>query len=201
MKKLFTSVILGTALYQTVPVKTAPISLQDAFRDMATSAPKTVYNASPVQAVALSASYDIRSHSIITGGRLDEEFGGVLKGKGHKFVQEARKNGICPIFLAAVSMHESANGRSEFARTKNNVFGIFLNGKYHKFASVDECIEFTAKLLAGRIYARNPTIQGVQRIYCPVGAKNDPKGLNKYWLSGVMAKMQTLWGKTIYVTA
>jgi len=178
------------------------ITLQDAFRHMATRATRAPRATQvQVQAVALTSSYDIRTHSVITGARLNEELGGVLAGKGHKFIAEARKHGICPIFLAAVAMHESANGKSEFARHRNNVCGIFRNGKYHRFTSVDECIEFTARLLASRIYAKNPTIQGVQRIYCPVGAKNDPRGLNKYWLSGVMSKIEKLWGRTIYVSA
>ncbi len=65
---------------------------------------------------------------------------------------------------------------------------------------MDECIEYSAKLLAGKIYRKNPTIAGVQKIYCPVGAANDPKGINKYWLSGVMSKMRLFWGENIYVT-
>jgi hypothetical protein len=176
------------------------ITLLEAFREMASSV-KSVFvpKAKPVKSVELSKDYNIHNHSIIASGRLDQFLGGVLAGKGEKFLSEARKNNICPIFLAAISMHESANGKSDFARNRNNVFGIYLRGQYHRFKNVDECIEFSAKLLAGRIYSKNPTIVGVQRIYCPVGADNDPKGLNKYWLSGVMDKMQKLWGKTIYL--
>lgn len=176
------------------------ITLTEAFRDVAANVKKTIApKARPVSSVSLSKDYNIYNYSLIASGRLDEEFDGALKNKGQKFLAEARKNGVCPIFLAAIAMHESANGKSEFARERNNVFGIFLKGKYHRFESVDECIEFSAKLLAGRIYSKNPTVVGVQRIYCPVGAKNDPKGLNRYWLNGVLDKMQKLWGKTIYV--
>lgn len=176
------------------------IKLLDAFREMALKVKNTFSpKAKPVKTVSLSKDYNIHNHSIIASGRLDQFLSGVLAGKGEKFLAEARKNNICPIFLAAIAMHESANGKSLFAREKNNVFGIFLRGKYHTFESVDECIEFSAKLLAGRIYSKNPTIVGVQRIYCPVGAKNDPKSLNKYWLGGVLDKMEKLWGKTIYL--
>lgn len=186
------------AAYQ--PANEPSIKLIDAFRDMAATVTKTIApKARSVSAVSLSKDYNIHNYSIIASGRLDEEFSGVLKNKGQKFLAEARKNNICPIFLAAIAMHESANGQSAFAREKNNVFGIFMKGKYHSFDSVDECIEFTAKLLAGRIYSKNPTVVGVQRIYCPVGAKNDPKGLNKHWLGGVLDKMEKLWGKEIYV--
>ena len=176
------------------------VKLLDAFREMALNAKRIfVPKAKPVKTVSLSKDYNIHNHSIIASGRLDQFLGGVLAGKGEKFLAEARKNNICPIFLVAIAMHESANGKSLFAREKNNVFGIFLKGKYHTFECVDECIEFSAKLLAGRLYSKNPTIVGVQRIYCPVGAKNDPKSLNKYWLGGVLDKMEKLWGKTIYL--
>ena len=29
------------------------------------------------------------------------------------------------------------------------------------------------------------TIELIQPKYCPIGAANDPKGLNKYWVGGV----------------
>lgn len=175
-------------------------SLLEAFRSMAAKT-KAVFlpKASPVKAVLLNKNYSIHNHSVITAARLDMFLKGVLSNKGEVFIREARKNNICPLFLVAIAMHESANGQSKFARYRNNVFGIYMKGKYHSFSSVDECIGFTAKLLAGRIYNKNPTIVGVQKIYCPVGAKNDPKGINKYWLDGVMSKMKLLWGETIYV--
>lgn len=175
-------------------------SLLEAFRSMAAKT-KAVFSpkASPVKAVPLSKHYSIHNHSVVTAARLDMFLRGVLSGKGSVLIREARKNNICPLFLSAIAIHESANGKSLFARTKNNVFGIYLKGKYHSFSSVDECIGFTAKLLNGRIYSKNPTVGGVQRIYCPVGAKNDPKSLNKYWLDGVLSKMKMLWGETIYV--
>jgi hypothetical protein len=181
-------------------VQARKLTLLEAFKDMADkiSRPK----ARPVQEVEVTRHYDVRQHSIITSGRLDQFLGGVLKGKGQKFIEVARQNNICPIFFAAICMHESANGASKFSREKNNVFGIFKNGKYHSFENVDECIEFAGKLLGGRIYVKggNYTVQKIQMIYCPVGAKNDPKGLNRYWLDGVLDKMVKLWGKKLFVT-
>jgi len=184
--------------------ETQRISLIQAFRNMF----KQVKNAiSPDKAqqaygAAISSSYKITSRSIITSHRLNDVFDGVIKGKGQKFIDEARKNDICPIFLAAIAIHESANGNSLFARNKNNIFGIYLNKKYHTFDTVDDCIEYSAKLLGGRLYAKskNPTIQGVQKVYCPVGAANDPKSLNKYWLNGVIDKMVKIQGKVVYYT-
>jgi hypothetical protein len=197
---VFVALIVGAVHFSRAQTN-EKISLVDAFRLMAANT-KNVFapKARPVHVVSLTKDYNIHNYSVIASGRLDAFFQGVLSGKGQKFIEEARKNNICPLFLAAIAMHESANGKSLIARTKNNVFGIYLNKKYHSFRSVDECIEYAAKLLAGKIYRKNPTIAGVQKIYCPVGAANDPKGINKYWLSGVMSKMRLFWGENIYVT-
>lgn len=184
---------------------TKKIALLDAFRDMANSVKDAIMRpkARPVKEVEVSKNYDVRQYSVITSGRLDQFLGGVLKNKGQKFIEVARQNNICPIFFAAICMHESANGASKFSREKNNVFGIFKNGKYHNFESVDECIEFAGKLLGGRLYVKggNYTVLKIQKVYCPVGAKNDPQGLNKYWLDGILSKMKKLWGEKVFVAA
>ena len=177
------------------------LGLLEAFKDMAEKVIRP--KARPVFEVEISKNYDVRQHSIITSGRLDMFLGGVLKNKGQKFIEVARSNNICPIFFAAICMHESANGASKFSREKNNVFGIFKNGKYHSFESVDKCIEFSGRLLGGKLYSggNNFTIHKIQVIYCPVGAKNDPQGLNRFWLDGVISKMEKLWGKKVFVAA
>ncbi len=176
------------------------LTLLEAFKDMASRLVKP--KARPVYEVEVSKNYDVRQHSIITSARLNQFLKGVLANKGEKFIEVARSNNICPIFFAAICMHESGNGASKFSREKNNVFGIFKNGKYHSFESVDECIEFSGRLLGGKLYVKggNFTIQKIQTIYCPVGAKNDPQNLNGFWLDGVISKMEKLWGKKVFVT-
>ena len=177
------------------------ISLLSAFRSMSNNTSSTP-EARPVKSVKVTQDYDVRQHSVITAARLDQFLGGVLRDKGYKIIQEARKNKICPITLAAIAMHESTNGTSRVAREKNNVFGIFLKGKLHKFKNVDDSIEFTADLLSRDQYCggKNYTIGKIQKLYCPVGAKNDPSSLNKHWLGGVLRNMKKLWGESIYVT-
>ena len=177
-------------------------SLINVFKNLTSKIKSSVApKAKPVKSITISSNYDVRQHSVITSGRLDMFLGGVLKNKGSLFIEVARKNNICPITFAAIAMHESANGNSKFARERNNVFGIYLKGKYHYFDSVEECIEYSGKLLGGKLYCggRNYTIKKIQQIYCPVGANNDPRGINKYWLSGVLNKMKTLWGEEIFV--
>lgn len=179
--------------------------LLDVFRDMADGMKSAfVPKAEPVNIIDLGEKYDCRQKSIVSSARLNEELRGVLKNKGQKIIEEARKNNLCPIFFAAVAMHESANGESKCSREKNNTFGIFdAKTKRHKvFANVEQCIEFSARLLGkSKLYCggKNFTIEKIQKIYCPVGASNDPRGLNKYWLTGVISKMKKIWGTKIYV--
>lgn len=162
-----------------------------------TNTPKAV----PCKPVKVDYKYRITNHSVITGHVINEHLKGVLKGKGDVIIEAARENNICPIFFTAVIMHESACGTSKFARERNNVAGIYRNKSYCRFDSVNECIEFTAKLLGGKLYGggRNNTIDRVQAVYCPVGAKNDPQGINKYWRNGVLKYMKTIFGDTVYV--
>lgn len=194
--------ISGTPAQVHETLEPKKFSLINVFKNLTSKIKSSVApKARPVKSIAISSNYDVRQHSVITSGRLDMFLGGVLKNKGSLFIEVARKNNICPIAFAAIAMHESANGNSKFARERNNVFGIYLKGKYHYFDSVEECIEYSGKLLGGKLYCggRNYTIKKIQQIYCPVGANNDPRGINKYWLSGVLNKMKTLWGEEIFV--
>lgn len=176
---------------------------------------------SPVKEVPLTENYKVNVDSMITASVINSKLGGVLKNKGDVIIQNARKYNICPIFLTAVAMHESANGTSKYANDPdlNNIAGIMREievevkdkktGKRKKikksvpraFTSVNASIEFTAKLLGGKQYAggKRDTIAEIQREYCPIGANNDPKKLNKFWLGGVMSYMETIWGKKIMV--
>jgi hypothetical protein len=151
----------------------------------------------------ISASYNVKNPAVIQSSVLDRVLGGVLKGKGRFIMSECRRAGICPVFVAAVLTHESDNGKSKFAKEKNNVAGIYdgKNKRYRSFGSVDQSITFTVNLLAGKLYAggKRKSIKSIQQLYCPVGASNDPKGINCHWLGGVQEWMQRLSGQqTLY---
>lgn len=201
MKLLFTAIVatsgaFGLSKYQASQHRSVihgmPIVIAD---------DTEVDKAIPCKPVRVDYNYRITNHSVITGCTINQHLKGVLKNKGDTLIKAARCYNICPIFLTAVIMHESACGTSKFARERNNVAGIYRNKGYCYFDSVDECINFTAKLLGGKLYGsgRNNTIGRVQAVYCPVGAKNDPKGINKYWRDGVTRYMKTIFSDTIYV--
>jgi beta-N-acetylglucosaminidase len=160
----------------------------------------TGYQPYRCEEVSIDEQYPFRLISIYRPSQVNEYLTGVLEGKAQFIKDQAEQNKIDPLFFTAVIVHESANGKSRLARECNNISGIYKNGKYHTFDSVDECIEFTAKLMAGRIYRNCDTLLDIQRIYCPVGAANDPKGLNDNWASGVVHHMKQMAnGETTYV--
>lgn len=58
----------------------------------------------------------------------------------------------------------------------------------------EEGIEAVAKLLATDRY-RGKTIAQIGAIYAPVGADNDPNGLNNHWVQGVNKFYQQYGGR------
>lgn len=146
-----------------------------------------------------SSSYNVTKCSCVTSAELDRKLGGVLRGKGSLIVRESKAHSLDPLFVAGVIIHESGNGSSRYSKAYNNVAGIMNGKKPVKFASVDECIRYQIRLLAGKGYVKSGrmTIESIQKRYCPVGASNDPKGLNKNWSTGVIAWMNRIKGDSV----
>lgn len=54
------------------------------------------------------------------------------------------------------------------------------------YSSFDEGLDAFVSLLKNRYFNKGlTTIEKIQPVYCPVGAKNDPNNLNKYWSANV----------------
>lgn len=153
-------------------------------------------SAVPAKLVAISASYDVSRPAVVDADQLNRHLSGVLKNKGQLIIEQCYKLRVCPVFVCGVLIHESGNGSSAFSRNKNNVAGIY-DGKrktYVNFDSVDQCIIKTISLLASHNYAggKRKTVGEIQKYYCPVGAANDPKGINSHWLGGVLKWMKVV---------
>lgn len=153
---------------------------------------------SPTIINQVDSSFDVTTEHIVTEDSLNQCLGGVLEGKGAVFLEACEKYRVSPAFIAAIAMHESGNGTSRYAREYNNVAGILTGSKPRKFASVDDCINFTAKLIGTYppyVKKGKKTVGEIQTVYCPVGAKNDPRGLNKHWTTGVVNSMNRILHK------
>jgi hypothetical protein len=114
------------------------------------------------------------------------------------FETAGAKYGVAPNILAAISMHETANGTSSAFRNKNNAMGISDASGPVEVASVAESIDKMARLLGKGInegtgpYANVKSIEDIANIYAPPGAGNDPRNLNQFWTQGVTSNIQKL---------
>ena len=104
------------------------------------------------------------------------------------FVDSGRRHNVDPLALAAISKHETGNFTSSAFRNKNNAMGVSdSRGPVHQ-ASHEASIEKMARLLGNTRsgpYKNATTIGETANIYAPVGAGNDPRGLNNHWAKGV----------------
>lgn len=109
--------------------------------------------------------------------------GSPLIGMGAEFVAAGQRHGIDPRFLVAVAAQESGLGTAGSGKNIHNAFGW---GPAIPFASWQENIETVAAGLAkGYLGEGRETIAAVQAKWAPVGAANDPGGLNSNWTTGV----------------
>jgi hypothetical protein len=145
-------------------------------------------------------------NSAVSGGTLqyqetdaDElniQLKGTLQNAGKLFVAAGEKYQISPAFLAAVSMHETGNGTSNASRYKNNVAGMMGKNGLKSYDSIEESIfEMARNLRNNYLDEGKTTIAQIGAKYAPVGAANDPTGLNNHWVKGVQSYFDKM-GKT-----
>jgi beta-N-acetylglucosaminidase len=136
------------------------------------------------------------THVLETGTSLDfsgvplESLNSNLKGKlsnhGEKFIEAGRQYNINPNLLASIAMHETGNGTSRSANEKNNIAGMMGKNGLRMYASVEESIFDMARNLRQNYLDKGlDTIAKIGAKYAPVGADNDPTGLNNHWVKGV----------------
>lgn len=106
-----------------------------------------------------------------------------------KIFKTAKKHGLTTnqsYMLMAISKHETGNWSSSIFKNYHNMGGIIGSNGFRQYASLDEGIEDFVNLL-DRYYINNGrnTIEAIGAKYCPVGASNDPNGLNQHWVPQV----------------
>ena len=127
---------------------------------------------------------------------------GVLAKMGD-FVEEAcTKYGVDPYLASAIMASETGWGTSNAIVNSNNPGGYMDSATNYqtvkKFSSLEEGIEAVVKNLAnGYINQGLTTISSIGAKYCPVGAANDPTGLNSNWIPTVTSIYNDLSGKNI----
>lgn len=122
---------------------------------------------------------------------------GVLKNKGNKIIDIAEEQGIDPVLFASIAFHETAWGTSKAVIEKNNPGGLMSSNGLFVFANLDEGLEAMGVTLHNRILVDgNNTIELLGQVYAPIGAGNDPTGLNVHWVPTVLEIVGKLGGLT-----
>ena len=102
------------------------------------------------------------------------------------------------ILLVAISKHETGNWTSYNFKEKNNLGGLYngSKGTFYSYESLESGIEAFVNLLKNRYFGRGlNTIEEIGNVYCPVGATNDPNGLNVNWIPKVTMFYNLYLGK------
>lgn len=119
----------------------------------------------------------------------------LFSSKADKIIAEAQKAGVSPVIFAAIMIHESAWGTSKAIREHNNPSGQMSSSVIIHYATLDEGIEATGRTLKNLIIERElQTVEALGSVYCPIGAANDPLGLNKNWVPAIKGFMKELGG-------
>lgn len=131
-----------------------------------------------------------------TAGRIDAYLrsrSSPLAGLGSVFVQAGRANGVDPLLLVAISGAETSFAKYGPSQRIYNPFGW---GPGKQFSSYKEAINVVARgLRSGYLDQGLKTIPKIGAKWAPVGAANDPGGLNSAWTKNVTTFYRALGGK------
>lgn len=126
---------------------------------------------------------------------------GVFTDKGDLMIEIATNQGIDPVLMAAIALHETTNGTSSAVVMKNNPGGLMGPNGLMTFSTLDEGLEAMGQTLHNRIIIDGlVTIADLGSVYAPIGAENDPTNLNSHWVPNITAFVSSLGGLTMNCT-
>jgi hypothetical protein len=155
-----------------------------------TTAPTTTTPATPTTTAPRARGVDtsIKGFRDVDVNALRDQLPTQAKQLAQAFVDSGRKHNVDPLALAAIAKHETGNFTSSAFRNKNNAMGISNSRGPTTQPSHEASIDKMAKLLGSTTsgpYKNARTIGETANIYAPIGADNDPRGLNNFWAKGV----------------
>ena len=126
---------------------------------------------------------------------------GRFAGTASTFIDYADRYNIDPVLMAAIALHETGGGTSNGLLLYNNPGGLMEASSNWsslvKFSTLTDGIESLAKTLHRIIHSEGRTsIQDIGQVYAPIGANNDPTGLNEHWVPNVTKIVGSLGGLT-----
>lgn len=125
--------------------------------------------------------------------KLENTLGGKLSGTSAHFINAGKKYDLDPNLLSAIAIHETGNGTSRAANEKNNIAGMMGKNGLRSYDSVEESIfDMARNLRQNYLNQGKTTVAAIGAKYAPVGAGNDPTGLNNHWVTGVNRQLNKL---------
>ncbi len=116
-----------------------------------------------------------------------------------KIAENGQKIGLTDeqiLISIAISKWETGNFTSVAYKEKNNFGGVMCRTGLRTYSNQEEGINHFLSNLKNNYFDMGlNTLELIQPKYCPVGAKNDPTGLNKNWLSGTNKMLEQLKSK------
>lgn len=111
-----------------------------------------------------------------------------------EMVAAGRRHGVDPRLVAAIAAAESTLATQRIQ--PHNAWGIMQGGKtFRSFGSWEEGIDYVASLLRrGYLDEGLLTVRDIGAKYCPVGAANDPRGVNRLWVPDMTILYRQLGG-------
>lgn len=112
--------------------------------------------------------------------------------KNYNGSYEAFTKEVCDIIgvdsnrMLAIIYQETGELSSSAFNNKNNPAGLMTSNGVKKFYTKEQGIIESVFNVYFRFYQnKNCSIEDIGEVYCPIGAENDPTGMNASWVSGV----------------
>ena len=102
------------------------------------------------------------------------------------------------ILVVAISKHETGNWTSSLYKNNNNFGGIYNSKekKFYSYESNEKGLQTFVNLLKNNYFGKGlDTIEEIGSKYCPIGASNDPTGVNQHWVPKVTQYYNNYLGK------
>lgn len=102
------------------------------------------------------------------------------------------------ILVVSISKHETGNWTSNLYKNNNNFGGIYNSKeqKFYSYESNDKGLQAFVNLLKNNYFGKGlDTIEEIGAKYCPIGASNDPTGVNQHWVPKVTQYYNNYLGK------
>jgi hypothetical protein len=175
-------------------IQTPPQSVQNSISpDMLLENKLVSVNVPSMEFTNIGRNGDSLRFQPISAEKINQVLDGKLKGMGDVFVKAGQTYNIDPALLTAVAQHETGNGTSRAANVKNNIAGMMGPGGLKSYQTIEESIMDMSRNLSTNYLGKGLTsISSIGAKYAPIGAQNDPSGLNNYWVTSVTKNFDRL---------